>query len=592
VSRQARRSTWLFVLMGVAVVAGSLFAEYLSIRSDVPENHLFDLAVGWTYLATGLVTWWYRPANRIGPLMLAFACTWFIGNLGNSGVPFLYSFGTAFEGVNSIFLIWLILAYPTGRLTTWLERAAVVGTAVGTIGTGIVVAATFDPRRFGCHECGPAGLAFFPSFRIWQAATTVGDRAVLILAVAVLIALALRWHRATRIERADLAPLWIATIILVLVFVLEGFVADPGPRHPFAEFLFELQKIGQLLIPITFMWGLLRRRMARAAVGDLVVELDAPASTGGMRDALARALHDASLRIAFPASGLADEMAWVDEEGRPLELPTDPAGVTVIARDGERLAALVHDPALIEHHELLRAAAAAAGMAIENEHLQAEVRAQLAEVRASRARIVEAADAERRRVERDLHDGAQQRLLTLSLALHTARRQTDGDIDPTLIAETLTVASEELGLAIAELRELARGIHPSILTDEGLGPALESLAARASVPVSLTVAPPADRLPPAVEAAAYFVVSEALANVTKYAKATRATVRVSREDGHMTVEVRDDGVGGADDTRGSGLRGLRDRVAAVNGSLSIASPSGRGTTVLAELPCDGNGTTE
>jgi signal transduction histidine kinase len=278
----------------------------------------------------------------------------------------------------------------------------------------------------------------------------------------------------------------------------------------------------------------------------------------------------------------------VDEEGRDLKLPPDAAAVTVIHRDGERLAALVHDPALIEHRELLRAAAAAAGMAIANSHLQAEVRTQLEEVRASRARIVQAGDAERRKVERDLHDGAQQRLLSLSLALHAARRQAEGEADHAVIGDTLGLASEELGLAITELRELARGIHPTILTDEGLGPALESLTARASVPVTL-VGAPTDRLPPAIEAAAYFVVSEALANVTKYANAKRASVRVSRSDGYITVEVRDDGVGGADETRGSGIRGLHDRVAAVNGRLTIVSPAGAGTTILAVLPCEQKG---
>jgi signal transduction histidine kinase len=416
-----RRSWSVFVAVGLVGVVISLVSEYFTIRAGWSENHVLDLAVGWTYLGTGLITWWYRPANRIGPLMLAFSFTWFIGNMAGSRVPVLVSLGSGFESVNSIFLVWLVLAYPTGRLTTALERVAVGATAIVTTVTGTMIALTYDPRSFGCLRCPSVGLALFPDLHLWNIATLAGDRSTPVLAVMVLAALGQRWLHGSPIERRDLTPLWIVTMVLAFIFVLEGVTADAGTRDPFAAFLFELQKMGQVAIPIMFMWGLLRRRMARAAVGDLVVELEGPVSIDGMRDALARALHDGSLRIALPAPGTTEEEAWVDEEGRRLDLPSDPSGVTVIHRDGERLAALLHDPALVEHRELLRAVGAAAGMAIENEHLQAEVRAQLEEVRASRARIVAAADTERRRVERDLHDGAQQRLLTLSLALHAAR---------------------------------------------------------------------------------------------------------------------------------------------------------------------------
>jgi signal transduction histidine kinase len=585
VARTERRPTWVFIAVGLAGVAVALQAEYFSIRAAATENHMLDLAVGVTYLAAGLITWWYRPANRIGPLMLAFAFAWFIGNLYGSEVPFLVSVANGFEGTNTVFMVWLILAYPTGRLATRLERSAVVMTALVTVVTGVIVVLTFDPQRFGCQDCREAGPALFPSFRVWHAASEASDRAAFVLAVIVLVALVRRWRRVSSIERSDLLPLWIVTVILAVDYSVAGFTSNAGPNDAFANFLIELQKVGQLLIPILFMWGLLKRRMARAAVGDLVVELEGPVSAGGMRDALARTLHDASLRIVFPANA-DDGETWIDEDGGAVDLPADPAAVTVIHRDGEPVAALLHDPALVEHQELLRAAGAAAGMAIENEHLQAEVRAQLEEVRASRARIVAAGDTERRRVERDLHDGAQQRLLTLSLALHAARRQADAAADPAL-AETLRQAADELNLALEELRELARGIHPAILTEEGLGSALESLASRAAVPVSLT-GTLEERLPSAVEAAAYFVVSEALANVTKYAGATAVQVRLARDNGHLHVEVRDDGVGGADPANGSGLRGLQDRVAAVNGRLVIDSPRGSGTSVLADLPCNGD----
>jgi signal transduction histidine kinase len=213
--------------------------------------------------------------------------------------------------------------------------------------------------------------------------------------------------------------------------------------------------------------------------------------------------------------------------------------------------------------------------------LEAELRARVEELRASRARIVHAADDERRRLERDLHDGAQARLVGLALLLRSARGRAEGDGE---LAALLDQAQDELQTSLGELRELARGIHPAVLTDRGLEPALEALAARVPVPVRLEVEANG-RLPDAVESAAYFVVSEALTNVAKYAKATEAAVAIRRADGLLTVEVRDDGVGGADAAGGSGLRGLADRVSALDGKLSLESPPGRGTRIRADIPC-------
>jgi signal transduction histidine kinase len=213
--------------------------------------------------------------------------------------------------------------------------------------------------------------------------------------------------------------------------------------------------------------------------------------------------------------------------------------------------------------------------------LDAELRARLEELRASRARLVEAGDTERRRLERNLHDGAQARLVGVLMLVGHARSQVAADSDA---ADLLDRALGELKTSLAELRELARGIHPAVLTERGLGPALHALATRAPVPVTLETDGD-ERLPGPVKVAAYFVVSEALANVAKYARATEATVAVRRSGGRITVEVADDGVGGADATRGSGLRGLADRVAALDGALVVESPAGRGTRLQAEIPC-------
>jgi signal transduction histidine kinase len=252
-----------------------------------------------------------------------------------------------------------------------------------------------------------------------------------------------------------------------------------------------------------------------------------------------------------------------------------------VERDSTPLAALIHDPAL--EPGLVRAVAAAAGIRLENERLQADLRAQLDEVRASRQRIVEAADRERRRVERNLHDGAQQRLVTLALSMAMLRDR--AGTDPAL-ARSIEQTTTELKQAIAELRELARGIHPAILTEEGLAAAVEALADRSTVPVKVR-ADFDERLAEAVEAVAYFVVAESIANVIKYSRACAARVELSRSNGMLLVEVADDGVGGADLAGGSGLRGLADRVAAVRGTFGVQSPPGGGTLVKAEIPCDG-----
>jgi signal transduction histidine kinase len=229
-----------------------------------------------------------------------------------------------------------------------------------------------------------------------------------------------------------------------------------------------------------------------------------------------------------------------------------------------------------------RAEEVTTALSAENEQLTAELEAKVEELRASRHRIVEAGYAERRRVERDLHDGAQQRLMALTMTLRLAREKMDAD--PAASAELLDEAMEELGAATAELREFARGIHPVVLSDRGLGAALDGLAERSPVPVEIAAAP-AERLPTPVESAAYFVVAESLTNVARYAGAELATVRVERRNGSLEVEISDDGSGGADPDSGSGLRGLADRVAALDGSFTVRSEAGEGTTVEAKIPC-------
>ncbi len=363
-----------------------------------------------------------------------------------------------------------------------------------------------------------------------------------------------------------LAPVYVSSGATLVILVVETAIA---PFSGFGSDVFEwLSVVALSTVPLSFLGGLMRTRLARSAVAELMTELGEPPAPGSLRQALARALGDPSLELAYWVR----DGTYVDVDGHVVALPAEGSArvATAVERSGRPVAAIVHDASLRDHPELVDAVVAAAGLALENERLQAELRARLEELRASRFRLVETADVERRRLERNLHDGAQQRLVALSLSLALAEREFASD--PAVI-ELLERTRSDLADALAELRELARGIHPSLLTDRGLKAALEALANRALVPVELAGLPD-ERLPDGVEAAAYYLVAEALTNVAKYARASMASVRVVRENGHVIVEVSDDGIGGADSRRGSGLRGLADRVEALDGRLDLRQPAG------------------
>lgn len=575
------RRRWGLLALGVAVAGWIIGGEWVSIHRHVPENHLIDALGGLSFLVAGLVALDRRPGNRIGWLMIAYAVVSYLGNWGNLQVAVVPMVGLIGQQLGGPILAQMVLSYPTGRLRTRFERLVIGTIWAFAIGVGVVIALAFDPRADGCTRCAWEPAAF-PDKNAVLTALLAGQRAGFLVFLLFLTAVWLRWRRATPAERRGLAPLWVAVCIYVLVGLMGAFASPDTTGQPFAYLVWELQSVLQIGLPVVFVWGLLSARLARSAVGDLVMELDRPLPPGELRACLARTLGDPSLEVLYAREG---HEGWVDGDGQPGSLPEPASGqrartVTVVERDGQPLAALIHDPAL--DPGLVRAAAAAAGMAIENERLQAEVRAQLEEVRASRQRIVAAGDAERRRVERNLHDGAQQRMATLALALAMLRDRAASD---PAMAASLDQAAAELKQAIADLRELARGIHPAILTEEGLPAAVEALADRSSLPVRVRADFDA-RLPGPIEATAYFVVSESLANVTKHARASGARVELSRCDGTLRVAVTDDGVGGADASRGSGLRGLEDRVAAVRGSFRVDNPPGGGTRVLAEIPCD------
>jgi signal transduction histidine kinase len=476
----------------------------------------------------------------------------------------------------------LVLAYPSGRLPSRSLRVLVAGLYLtATLGQlpGLLmahIASTYDKDASG----NPLLVHSIKLSSEWPGAL-VEMLGVVLLALTVR-AMLRRWRVASPPRRRLLAPLlWpaagmFAFLALALVAAVAslphwlGTVAWIGETACFAA------------IPLAFLAFLLRTQVSGVgAVGDLMAELQKAPARGALRDAMARTLRDPSIELAY---WLPEQRRYVDAEGRPFELPQPDSrrAVAEIEHDGRPVAAVVHDATLLDQPELIQSVGAAAALALENERLAAELRARIEEVRASRVRLITAEEAARRRLERNLHDGPQQRLVALALGMRTARSRLPDN--PDTAAELIEACETELTTTIDELRELARGIHPAVLSDRGLVPALESLCGRFPIPVEIGELP-GERLPASVESAAYLVISEALANIARYSRASHATVTVARRNGHALVEVRDDGVGGADPSRGNGLKGLVDRVGALDGSIELVSAPGEGTIVYAEIPC-------
>ena len=532
------------VLWGAGAAFG-LAAEWIAFDWTEPDRWIPDLLVGWTFISCGLIAAAQRPQNRIGPLMAVAGFTWFLGNFAGVDAAFVAWVAAHGVYVHRGPLVHLILAYPSGRASSRPSRAA-VGVGYG--------AALITP--------------------VWDS-----DLATFILSVA-LIAVAWREYAQTvgRQRRGRLLSVWAA---VGLGLVLVGGVGarlglpegDVGTPALLSYELMLLAIVGALFA------GLISASWERADLTDLVVELGA-ARSGTLRGALSRALGDPSLEIGY---WLEDLGSFVDSEGRRLALPerASSRSVTLIERDGQPLAVILHDPAVLDDPGLLEAVTSAAQLAASNARLQAEVQARVSELTASRRRILDARDEERVRLERRLREGAQHRLVQLSETLRRGRLSAGS----AQTIDRIVHAEEQLSRTLEDLRRLAQGLHPRILSEHGLESALAALAKGFPVRVGLEVT--TDRLSPSLEAAAYFVCAEAFANVSKYASASIVTVKVTANETRVAVIVEDDGVGGADPARGSGLRGLADRIGTLGGTLGIESEARHGTRLTAEIPLGG-----
>jgi signal transduction histidine kinase len=576
----------LLALLALGVVFAGIDVAITLVSRHEPHKVavvVFQAVIGLSFIGVGISAWWRRPLNRFGLLMTVVGFAWFLAGLAESNSSGLFTVGTYLGPLYIVVAVHMVLAFPSGRLETTAQRAVVTAGYLTVLFVRLpffLLGGDITSSLSGVRPGNAFAIADSPDLAaVFEVvAGTVG---VVCLAIAVVLVLD-KLRDATPTQRRQQAPMVVTSLVLIGLLLLSELLDAAG-----ADTVAEVAMVGALvcfaILPYAFLAGLVRSRYSRAgAVGELIERLNDPDRTVELRDALAEALGDPTLQLLFWRTAAGQ---YVTAEGRPVELPAPGSGRAVAEvraprgpgspeTEGALVGAIVHDEHLVDEPELVRMVAGSAGLALDNERLQAELRARVQELQQSRARLLEISTFERRRLERDLHDGAQQ----LGLAERKLRD------DPEVAGRLLLAAREELSKALEELRELARGIHPAILTDRGLGPAVQALAERAPLPVDIAVMPE-ERLPAPVEAAAYFVVAESLTNVAKYAQANHAIVSVAQDDGFAVVEVQDDGIGGANPGEGTGLRGLADRLAALDGRLEVHSPPGQGTLVRAKLPC-------
>jgi signal transduction histidine kinase len=582
----ARQSTamktklWVVAVAGLIAGAGAVWlAAHQPTGRPTEPGPVLELLVGVSLLGCGLASWRARPENRIGVVMVLTGFAWFAAQVIEASEPWLYTLGLALQSLWVIGLLYLLLSFPSGRLTGRVDRWLVWAGVGVALGLQLLALLYGNRSGVGCPSC--VHNLFQVVHDNHKAKGWLGLRDIfgIALVLGLIAVLTRRWWRASAPQRRAVLPVLVAglaTLVALIWNVVEDLFGSPLGALPANVWFYTMATV-----PVAVMFVFLQRRLDRGVVAGLVVKLGAPTVAAGLRDALAQALGDPSLELAFwfPA-----ERSYVDADGTPVKLPEldEHRSSTFVERDGQPIAMLLHDPALEHNAELVHSVCAAASLALENERLQAELRARLVDLQASRSRLVQATDAERRRIERDLHDGTQQRLVSIamSLGLLESRLPDDATGAVPLVRET----REALTLALAELRELTHGINPPLLAERGLSAALEELSLRAALPVRLQLSL-TRRLPSQVESAAYFLVSEALTNAAKHSHGGEVQVLAS-DDGHrLTVEVVDDGIGGAGTAGGSGLRGLADRVEAHGGEFTVSSPPGRGTTLRAVIPC-------
>jgi signal transduction histidine kinase len=570
-----RRTIWL--TLWLTGVAAGVFSVVLARREPAysfgGRSSLWtaaELVAGWTLLTTGLVAWMRRPASRFGTLTAA-SFAWFVVEWNNPGAPsaLVFTVGLAFFTAAAPLIAHAALAFPGGRVASFVERCVLgVAYAGGLLVLGFLPTLVFDPAAQGCSSCPHNLLLITNSPERYDDLNRIGVHLGLLWTLTMIVVLAIRLVRSTPPMRRLGAPVLLPVVAYLGLAAAEfahsldrGFLSNDAFDRRL--WLGQAGALVALSLGVASSW--LRDRHTRATVARLVVELAESPAPSSLRDVLADTLRDPSLVLAYRLT----DGRLVDAEGHRAELE---GAVTPLLRGGTEVAVLGHRAELLDPG-IAEEITGAARLALENERLQAEVRAHLEDLRASRARIVAAEDAERQQLERDLHDGAQQRLVSLSLSLGLLRSRIASHANEDVLAN-LDRADAELRTSVGELRALAHGIYPAVLTDEGLAAAIEALAEGAPLPMQMTELLE-ERLDPAVEVAAYFVVSE----IVKRNKAKALRVGTRWADGLLIIDVESDGEAPAE------LIDLQDRVGALDGRFEVEDGADHQTRIRVEIPC-------
>jgi signal transduction histidine kinase len=569
-------------LAGLAVAAGALAVaegpgRATTYTGSSAAGATLTLSAGVGLIAAGVVICLARRPGRTGDLALLAGVCWFapVWVAWQDGPPLIPSIGMVAAGFTFPLIVHLVLTYPTGGTGSQRARVLVAVVYVEALLTAAVLALFRDPYFDpGCLANCTGNVFLVHSLPSLAHAVEIADRWFTATAALALIAVcAARMARASWPARQRLLPVHLPAIGFAAAVAARSVALQQTTiEDPFNAVLFTIFAIGSTaatLLAVGLIYGVVRARAERHAIAQVAANLDEAPAPGSLQSALSAAVRDPGLQVAY---WLADSQSYVDASGRAIPEPSATAGraVTRLTRNRRTVAAISHSGAVAGIESQI---GPAIRLGLDNERLQAELLAQLEELRASRARIVETADAERRELERNLHDGAQQRLLALSYEIRLARAaaQADGDA---LTETALARAADDAQGVLAELRDLAHGIYPAVLAEAGLGPALAALADTAPLPVEILQAEH-DRYPDPVESAVYFTVAEAVADAARRG-AGHATVTVVQDGGRLVVTAEDNGSGEA-----SPMVAAADRVGALGGSLFNGPPVCR-----AEIPCE------
>jgi signal transduction histidine kinase len=562
--------------LGLAVGASSLVlarrGSGYSFAGSSAYAAAAELIAGYALLIVGLVAWTRPRQRRLGEILVASAVAWFLLEWNNPSVgsSFAFSIGLVLYVAAAPLVAHAVIAYPDGRLGSWPDRLGVAFAYGGAVVVlGAIAASVFDPAAAGCSQCPRNLLLVDGNVGVYNAVNRVGVHLGVVWSLLLIFLIVAGVIRSTPARRRLVTPVAAAGCAYLGLVASDffhsssrGFLSNDWLDRRL--WLAEAAALSLLALAVAWEWLWVRR--VRSQVASLVLELAESPSPGGLRDLLAATLHDPSLELAYPL----DDGRLVDAGGQPVRLTGE---ITPLLHAGREVARLSHRSRLLDDPSLAEEVVMATRLALANEWLQAEARAQLDDLRASRSRVVESGDAERRRLERDLHDGAQQRLVGLSLSLRLARMQLGSDPDPVLLTR-IEDAEAEIRAALAELRRLAQGIFPAVLDDEGLAAAIEALAEEVTIPFEIGELPQG-RFDSSVEAAAYFVIAGAV----RQGEATSLAISAAHRDGRLVVEV-------GSDSAPAEMVDLEDRVGALDGTVEVSREQSGRVRIRAEIPCE------